>query len=339
MTEKVNASLIGLAADESTPSLLDIPESPAQAETSATPEAAQADVGTGAAVPAEPASVSEPYLFGGREWKDQAEAEQSWKSWEGRIQAEQGRNKELSQNLQNYWDYVQAVSKENEEFRTQLGKAQPAPEVKAEEKEKEGGIDFDQIGRLMSMARTQGLDPMTVGIRAYAAQAEKMVEAKIADRVASLEQHVEQTQEANLVQNADKEMFVWAQGLKYDTGQPAYPELQKEGLNQEFVSNVYRTWKKLGEEFGVKYAYSLAGFDYAYRLSREIAAAAAPPAARDERGRFTASNEAARAASDITGTQPNPTKRVAKTETQLMLEELDAVKPVKFGTTDLGFFA
>ena len=289
----------------------------------------------------------EPFSFGGREWKSRDEAEHSFKSWEGRIQAEQAKVRDYEARINEYWDYVQAVSRENDEFR----KSSETPAPTGKEVPTAPSVDFDQIGRIMEIARNQGMDPVAVGMKAYAAQAEKVYEHKLNERLAAVEAPVTQMQDAAVENNADREMFLWAQELKDTTGNSAYPELQKDGLDENLVVNIHRTWKQLAREFGPQYAYSAPGFDYAYRLAKDLTPAAnsgqqtaqAQPetvsqeVVRDAQGRF--SNSAAEASSDLAGNQPNPVRaRVPKTATQEMLEELTALKPVKIGTTELGFY-
>lgn len=305
--------------------------------------AKSADAGAMAA----PAAQSEPFEFGGRTWGSREEAEHSWKSWEGRIQAEQATSTELRKLVNEYWDYVQNVSKENEAYRAQIEKP-AATEVEAAQSP---AIDFDQIGRLMKLAQSNGLDPMTVGIKAYAQQAEKAYDAKLEARLATIERPIQDMENRQVETQAEQQMFLWAQGVKRNDGETAFPELQRESLDEAFAARLYGTWKRLGEEFGVKYAYSIPGFDYAYRLTRETMPQPAPaptpgpgrtnsPAVRrDAQGRFTSLGDDARAASEITGTQPNPTKREARQTTQEALEELTAMKPVRIGETDLGFFS
>ena len=201
---------------------------------------------------------------------------------------------------------------------------------------------------LMEIARNQGMDPMAIGMKAYAAQAEKVYEDRLEARIAAVESPIIEMQNASVEQTADREMFLWAQSVRDENGQPAFPELQKGSLNEDLVVNVYRAWKQLAREFGPQYAYSAPGFDYAYRLAYDLtprqdqggpSQGQDPGRPRDDQGRFLPAQSAASAASDITGNQPNPSRsRAPKSSMQEMLEELTAIQPVKIGTTDLGFY-
>jgi hypothetical protein len=171
-------------------------------------------------------------------------------------------------------------------------------------------------------------------------------EHKLNERMAAVEAPLQNMQNATAEQTADREMFLWAQGLKDANGAAAFPDLQAKGLDEGLVLSVHRIWKQLSREFGPKYAYSAPGFDYAYRLAKDMAPRAAsaptavsPEAPRDAQGRFLSTQSAAAAASDISGNQLNPTRdRPKKSSTQEMLEELSAIKSVKIGGTDLGFY-
>jgi hypothetical protein len=140
---------------------------------------------------------------------------------------------------------------------------------------------------------------------------------------------------------ADRQMFLWARDLKDSNGNPAFPELQAANLDENLVVNIHRLWKQLANEFGAKYAYSAPGFDYAYRLAKDLTPRQNQThgMARDAQGRFVSSQAAAAAASDLSGNLSNPAQpRAQRSQVQEMLEELTAMKPVKIGSTDLGFY-
>jgi len=321
------------------------PESGEQTASATHPKAQGADTTIQPSGVAPEDAPVEPFSFGGREWASREAAENDWKSWEGRIQSEQSKVRDYEARINEYWDYVQAVSRENDEFR-----AKSTAETEKTATPAAPTVDFDQIGRIMEIARNQGMDPMAVGMKAYAAQAEKVYEHKLSERLAAVEGPIQDIQNASAEKTADREMFLWAQGLKDSTGSPAFPDLQPSSLNEDLVVNVHRVWKQLSREFGAKYAYSAPGFDYAYRLAQDMTparaitdapAAGMPPQdmARDASGRFTSGASAAAASSDLTGNQPNPTRaRQVKSPTQEMLEELSAIQPLKIGSTELGFF-
>lgn len=275
------------------------------------------------------ATGSAPYAFGGREWASQADAEQSFKSWEGRIQAEQAKVKDYESRLHEYWDYIQAVSKENQDFRSKAEKPEPKAEAKDE------GLDLAKVQRLMEIAKTQGYDPSVIGMKALAQMQEerftKLVDEKLSAVQAPLQNMEAQRQEAT----ADRNMFMWAQGLKTQDGSPAYPELQSASLNENLVTAVHRVWKDLSKTYGPEYGYSAHGFDYAFRLAKDLFPQ--PDKPRDEQGRFIPSRAAASASAEVAGTQPNPV-RPKRTESQRALDELAAIQPVKIGTEELGFY-
>jgi hypothetical protein len=281
---------------------------------------------------AEPASGELPkYQFGGREWANQEEAEQSFKSWEGRIQAEQSKVKDYSSRLNEYWDYIQAVSKENQEFRAKA--AAPAPEVKKDE-----GVDFNRIQKLMEIARDQGYDPLAVGIKAYHQMSDELIQKTIDEKLRVVSEPIETMQAERQEAEADRNMFLWAQDLKSKDGTPAYPELQSGSLNEGLTTVVHRVWKELSKTYGPQYGYSAHGFDYAFRLAKDMYhPAPQEEKPRDEQGRFLPSRAAAQASAEVAGSTPNPVKP-RRTETQEMLEELAAIKPLKIGETDLGFY-
>ena len=61
--------------------------------------------------------ASQKYQFGGKEWDSIDQAEQAFKSWDGRIKAEQEKAEKYALQLSDYYEYVQKVGKENEELR------------------------------------------------------------------------------------------------------------------------------------------------------------------------------------------------------------------------------
>ena len=352
----LNPEITGIM-DESTPegSLFGDAVEPAAVAvtTEQTPPASptEAQAGDSTIQTADTSSVDapvEPFSFAGREWTSREQAENDFRSWEGRIQAEQATVRDYEKRLNEYWDYVQAVTRENEELQAQEEAYLQAPDEVNAPRADAPKIDFDQIGRLMEIARNQGMDPMAIGMKAYAAQAEKVYEDRLEARIAAVESPIIEMQNASVEQTADREMFLWAQSVRDENGQPAFPELQKGSLNEDLVVNVHRVWKQLAREFGPQYAYSAPGFDYAYRLAYDLTPRqdqGGPSQGqdsgrpRDDQGRFLPAQSAASAASDITGNQPNPSRsRAPKSSMQEMLEELTAIQPVKIGTTDLGFY-
>lgn len=330
---------IGLADESPEVTEVEVAAEPV-AETAPAEQPAPTKEAEAQATEAEPQAAAEvaaeAFEFGGKSWQSKEEAEQSWKSWEGRIRAEQERAKSHEQRVNEYWEYVQAVSKENEDLRAATQPKEPEKEAPK--------VDFDRIGRLMDAAQKQGIDPMSVGIRAYAEMAEAVYSQKLEDRLKAVEAPIHQMEEAKAVSEADRQMFLWAQGLKGGAGESLYPELQSSNLNEPLARTVYRVWKELASEFGAKYAYSAPGFDYAYRLAKDVMPAQAQATidanrARDAQGRFTSMQADAEAASGITGTNPNPVKpKAQRSETQQMLDELSAIKTVQIGETDLGFY-
>lgn len=328
---EIDHAAIGLA-DESplTTELAQADETPLAVETPEPTEPEQPEEAK--TTEPEPASGNTPFEFGGREWASQEEADQAFRSWEGRIKAEQSKVKDYESRINEYWDYVQAVSKENQQFRTQMETTEPKAEAKDE------GIDFQKITRLMEIAKNQGYDPMTIGMKAYAQMAEERFNKTLDEKVKAISEPIEHMQAERQEREADKNMFVWAQGLKASDGQPAYPELQSSSLDEGLVTSVHRIWKELSRTYGPQYAYSTHGFDYAFRLAKDLSPTPVPPSQnRDEQGRFLPARAAASASAEVAGSQPNPVKP-NRTESQQMLDELAAIKPVKIGETELGFY-
>ena len=287
-----------------------------------------------------------PIEFAGREWESMEAIEQSFKSWEGRITAANEKVAEYETRLSDYYEYVQNVGRENEELRKQITGETPAsrelPEGDAKEVPTE--VDLKKVLRVAKLAADQGIDPVEAAIKLYDHESKLVMDARLEDLEARLSAPAEEAKAQTEAANAEREMFAWAQGATDDDGQPRYPMLQKDKLDEEFVGNVYKSWQALMEQFGAKYAYSQIGLDQAYGLAERYAIVSGdfqPDTPDAKPKRDTASrrvmNADAEAASDLTGETPSlnrPKKSMAKQR----LQELQDHKEVTLGGESLGFF-
>jgi len=347
-------------AEESAPASSEIPPakdaagtqddpSAETAATDSTEEPAADEDGTDATpAPGREAQTSEPFVWAGQEYRSKEDAEQDSRTWRGRLQAEQSRGAERDKQINEYWEYAQAISKENDELRARFESPDTNKKTatEADATSTVEGVDWDRLARVRANAEKLGLDPVATVIRAYDQDVSKLMEKKLStlldERLRGIEEPVRSMEEAKTVNSANREMFLWAQSQK--NGQAAaYPELQKDTLDEGFTSTMFQVWDRLGKEYGPKYAYSAAGIDYAYRLTRDAigkpAGSPAPSSApRDANGRFTAANADGQASSEMAGTNVNPTKTVKKSWAKEALEELGAHRPLKNGETELGFY-
>lgn len=296
--------------------------------------------------PAEPAAAAqESFDWAGKTYKSREDAENDTKAWLGRLEQAQELAETRTKQANEYYEYVTAISKENDMLRERLealdkGDSAPAPNGKDKEKGV-GPIDWDQLARIRAHAEKLGMDPVATVLKTYHEKMEAAYEEKLQKRLESISAPIEQMEQEKMATQANRELFLWAQSQRLRDGRAAYPELQKEAVDEAFITKMYDIWGKLNSQYGAAFAYSAGGIDFAYRLAKEGTPAPSPsPAAsppRDAQGRFMPARNDAATASELTGTQPNPAKP-RKSRVQEALEELGAHKPVKHGETELGFF-
>jgi hypothetical protein len=290
-----------------------------------------------------------PIAFAGKEWESYDAVEQSFKSFDGRVRAAEDKATDYETRLADYYEYVQNVGKENQQLREQLnGGAQaadatPAPDQAAAPTE----VDMAKILRVAKIAEERGIDPVEAALKLYHLESQSVMDNRLASMEKKLSAPMEEMESKTQEAQAERELFTWAQELKGDDGTFRYPLFQPgdNGVNEEFVGNVYQAWQALGQNYGAKYAYSQTGLDQAYRLAQEYAAqnggmpeetaAKEPPRKSASR---TLANADAEAASDLTGETPN-INRPKKTAAKQALEDLGNHREVSLdGGESLGFF-
>jgi hypothetical protein len=292
---------------------------------------------------------SNGFRFLGKDWESAAKAEEVLGSQEGRITKANETIRGHEARINEYWDYVQAVSKENEELRVAAEeRAQPKEDASAQA---EGSREswMKQVKLAMQIATQRGIDPNEVLMHAMEERLMQETEKRISERVEASTQPLREYEQAKQIDTAQQTLFRWAQGQSV-SGSVRYPELQKDALykdgrlsdndNTKFVGTLHEIFNHFATQ-NPQFAYSGPGFDYAYRLAKEFhsappAAAPSTPQLRDDSGRFL-SNGAARAASELSGTSPT-LDRPDNDSTQRALKELGKHSTIKIGNTDLGFY-
>ena len=291
-----------------------------------------------------------PIAFAGKEWDSYEAIEQSFKSFDGRVRAAEERAQDYETRLADYYEYVQNVGKENEELRAQLNGATPAADDATPASGEPAGpteVDMAKILRVAKIAEERGIDPVEAALKLYHSESQTVMDARLAEMEKKLSAPLEEMSATAEEAQAERELFKWAQDLKDAEGKHRYPMLQsgENGVDEEFVGNVYQAWSALGQTYGAKYAYSQTGLDQAYRLAAEYAeqqggspAAPAPTQPKRQSASRTLANADAEAASDLTGETPN-INRPKKTPGKQALEELGMLSEVKIdGGESLGFY-
>jgi hypothetical protein len=309
------------------------------------------------------------FTFLGKEYDSQEAAEQALGSWEGRIKAEQTRRQDSNQRLEEYWRYVEEARAKNQELVKRLEELEKGePAEKEEPKNFVESIDWEQVQRVQQIAEQQGYDPLTTGVRMVVENMDKHYQGKMDELRAELSAPIEAQQDQQAFDKASEEIFVWAQSQENEDGTPFYPELARteDGVTDPvFATNMYSAWRKLAEQ-NPEFGFSPESMDYAYRLAKEFHESAvssdggispdggtptesetletgkAPSqatVARDAKGRFVSSEDAAVEAAS-TGTQAvDPTTPGAPVdESAALLAKWDKIKTVQHGDEDLGFF-
>jgi hypothetical protein len=349
----MEAQLLGIIdeSDSVSDSTTETPEPSPTAE--ATPEqtSLSADIAVPDPIATAPGEVqSSGFKFLGRDWESLTKAEEVLGSQEGRISKANETIRGHEQRINEYWDYVQAVSKENEELRAA---AEAKVQAQAEPEKAEGSREtwMKQVKLAMQIATQRGIDPNEVLMHAIEERLMQETEKRINERVEASTQPLREYEQQRQVDTAQQALFKWAQGQGVE-GSARYPELQKSALyaqdgklsdneNTKFVGTLYEIFNHFATQ-NPQFAYSGPGFDYAYRLAKEFhgmaptPAATAAPQSRDENGRFL-SNGAARAASELSGTNAS-LDRPARDEVQDRLKDLGKHSTIKIGSTDLGFY-
>lgn len=254
------------------------------------------------------------FRFMDREYDSQESAEQSFRSWEGRLRTASDENSKLVNQLNEYYRYVQAAE--------QVLKGNGAPANGAAPKSQDAtngapkkfseAINWEQVSEIRRIAAATGEDPEILTQRYLAQNVDDYLDKRIGELESRLSEPVQAMQDRQAINTATAQAFLWAQGQRDERGDLIYPELGGNGpesVNEGFA----RAMQTAFLEFAQKYpeeALSEAGIDYAYSRAQRLhprthQSAAAPQAtqtqtlsaeARDSKGRFvTASKAAAKA--------------------------------------------
>lgn len=306
------------------------------------------------------ANPPSPYNFRGKSFQTPEELydhfEQVLSSREGHVRKEQEKAAEFEKQLQQYWSYI-------EELEGKKPSTEPTKETKPAEAT--SVVDIKKIQNIIEIAKRQGWDPTVVGLQVMAEELSKSFDAKLDQKLASVSEPIQQIQRYGEEVANQQSLFRWAQSVTDADGTAVYPELgaTPEGLtNPDAVKYIYVAWDELSKA-DPQFAYSQLGFDYAYKVGKELIEEAAEyerkqnpaghgtrPApsqgsattpsgatpSRDEKGRFVSE---VRASGDLVGTNVSPVAVGRKlTEEEAILKRMANTKPVKRGETNLGFY-
>lgn len=303
------------------------------------------------------------FRFLDKDYDDLEAAEQSYKSWDGRIQAETQRRQDAEKRNEEYWRYVDEASKQNQELLKQVeelkGKGTEEKDPQ-ESKDLVESLDWDSIENVMKIAANQGHDPQMVGMRMVAQQMGEHFQGRLDTVKSELSAPIEAAKESDQFETAALELFKWAKTQENDQGEALYPELVGEGDHvgdPDFTRSMYSAWQTLAKT-STEFGFTAEALDYAYRLASDAAAKpraetptepaateteSAPGSAeiaRNAKGQFTKPNGVAAEAASMGTSGMDPTSQPVIDEGRELLNRMAKIKQVKAvkDGPDLGFF-
>ena len=253
--------------------------------------------------PAAAQPPAERFSFMGKDYESRDVAEQSFRSWEGRLRQSHEENSALHKQLTDYYSYVQAA--EQALKGTAPRGAEPrGADAKDTPSKFSTTVNWDQVAEIRRIAQATGEDPDLMENRYIAQQLDSYVDGKLDAMRTELSAPVQAMQDRQQFDQAASQAFVWARDQVDERGEAIYPELGAGGLDEAFVRNMHSAWTSLAQKYP-DFAFSEDGLDRAYQVA--LRNRPAPPAAqatipakalvsdeaRDARGRFVTATKAA----------------------------------------------
>jgi hypothetical protein len=303
---------------------------------------------------------AEKFSFLGKEYDTLEAAEQAFKSWDGRIQAETTRRQDAEKRNEEYYRYVDETAKLNQELTQRVaaleGQGSDNGGQPQEPKDFAESLDWNQITNVMSIAANNGEDPQMVGMRMIAEQMGNHFNERLSSMQSELSAPMEAARDADQFDTAAAQLFQWAGSVENDQGEALYPELAgPNGTvgNPEFVRLMYSTWENLARQ-NLEFAFMQEGVDYAYRLASDSMAQEPSAESVAETGGATpdepapgaqdplavSKNAAAEAASVGTGGLDPTTNAVPLSDDQKFMKRMGEIKQVRAHPDgpELGFY-